>query len=303
MLAVLERVRAEIALDLLVVGSREHRDVFRAMTDAGRPIDQVFLWYNLLSDIDGMEDTDLVVDWRGERSQGWGGWAEKGSEVSETFRFCLPEQSGGSSEDARARCPSFLSRYPFTGVFLDKLRFPSPANGLDEVLTCFCDHCRDAASAIDLDLDAVGAAVCRSRHPRRASPAGGGRAGASWLHALAAANPLLPGFSVSGWTASPGWSPRPGPKLHASAGAVALDLFSPGLAPLVGQDYRALSRLCVWAKPMTYRVALGSGWASPRNSCPGRRHRADVRRRRGTRLGLGRAPRCGLRRRHVRRDP
>ena len=36
---------------------------------------------------------------------------------------------------------------------------------------------------------------------------------------------------------------------------VALDLFSPGLAALVGQDYRALSRHCAWAKPMTYRVA------------------------------------------------
>jgi hypothetical protein len=38
---------------------------------------------------------------------------------------------------------------------------------------------------------------------------------------------------------------------------VALDLFSPGLAALVGQDYRALARHAAWAKPMTYRVALG----------------------------------------------
>ena len=38
---------------------------------------------------------------------------------------------------------------------------------------------------------------------------------------------------------------------------VSLDLFSPSLAPLVGQDYRGLSRHCSWAKPMTYRSALG----------------------------------------------
>jgi hypothetical protein len=38
---------------------------------------------------------------------------------------------------------------------------------------------------------------------------------------------------------------------------VSLDLFSPGLASVVGQDYRALSRYCAWAKPMTYRVAKG----------------------------------------------
>ena len=38
---------------------------------------------------------------------------------------------------------------------------------------------------------------------------------------------------------------------------VSLDLFSPGLAMLVGQDYRRLSRHCMWAKPMTYRIAEG----------------------------------------------
>ena len=38
---------------------------------------------------------------------------------------------------------------------------------------------------------------------------------------------------------------------------VGFDLFSPRLAPLVGQDYRALARFADWIKPMTYRVAEG----------------------------------------------
>ena len=38
---------------------------------------------------------------------------------------------------------------------------------------------------------------------------------------------------------------------------VSLDLFSPCLAPLVGQDYRLLKHHCDWAKPMTYRLAQG----------------------------------------------
>ena len=38
---------------------------------------------------------------------------------------------------------------------------------------------------------------------------------------------------------------------------VSLDLFSPCLAPLVGQDYGRLRRHCDWAKPMTYRLAEG----------------------------------------------
>ena len=145
MLDVVRRVSAAIRLDLLVVGSREMPEIFRAMTGESRPVEAVFLWYNLLSDIDGMADSDLVVNWRGERSRGWGGWAEKGAEVNETFRFVCPNNPVAREKTLR-RLGELLGRYPFTGVFLDKLRFPSPANGFDEVLSCFCDHCRRAAN-------------------------------------------------------------------------------------------------------------------------------------------------------------
>jgi len=65
-----ERVRREIELDLLIVGSREAPEIFRGMCGPRRPASDVFLWYNVLSDIDEMEDSDLVVNWRGERSRG-----------------------------------------------------------------------------------------------------------------------------------------------------------------------------------------------------------------------------------------
>jgi len=91
MLDAVERVRALIDLDLLVVGSREAPDVFDGFTGARRPVEDVFLWYGVLSDIEGLEESDLVVNWRGERSRGWGGWAEKGSEVDETFAITAAE--------------------------------------------------------------------------------------------------------------------------------------------------------------------------------------------------------------------
>ncbi len=255
MLDTVEQVRSAIALDLLVVGSREKPDVFHAMTGAGRPVDQVFLWYNLLSDIDGMEETDLVVDWRGERSHGWGGWTKKGAEVSETFRFACPNNPAVRAKTLR-RLGELLGRYPFTGVFLDKLRFPSPANGLDEVLSCFCDHCRGAAKAIGLDLDEV-ARLFADRAIRAGTSPGGDRGGSAWLEALAAANPLLARFVRLRMDSVTRLVAEAAAEAERLGRSVALDLFSPGLASLVGQDYRALSRQCIWAKPMTYRLALG----------------------------------------------
>lgn len=101
-----------------------------------------------------MEDSDLVVNWKGERSRGWGGWAEKGGQVEETFRFVCPNNPAARDKTLR-RLRELLGRYAFKGVFLDKIRFPSPANGIDEALSCFCDHCRREARAVGLDLDAV----------------------------------------------------------------------------------------------------------------------------------------------------
>src|SRR6516162_3549628 len=151
-LSVIARVKAALDLDILIVGAREIPEIFGLMTDPrGRPAKQIFFWYNVLSDIPGMDNSDLVVNWRGQRSRGWGGWAEKGADVAETFRFACPNNPAARAKTL-TRLRELLTRYPFDGVFLDKIRFPSPANGLDEVVSCFCDHCRRAASAIGLDL-------------------------------------------------------------------------------------------------------------------------------------------------------
>jgi hypothetical protein len=154
MLETVHRAREAIGLDLLIVGFREAPEAFREFCGKSRPVDEVYLWYGALSDIEEMDDSDLVVNWRGEPSRGWGGWAKSGGEVEETFRFVCPNNPD-VRQKTRRRLRELLVRYEFIGVFLDKIRFPSPANGADELLSCFCDHCRRAAKAVDLDLDLV----------------------------------------------------------------------------------------------------------------------------------------------------
>jgi hypothetical protein len=90
MLETVRRVQEAIDLDLLIVGFREAPEIFREFCGSRRPVDDTVLWYGALSDFEGMEDSDLIVNWRGERSRGWGGWTAKGGEVEETFRFVCP---------------------------------------------------------------------------------------------------------------------------------------------------------------------------------------------------------------------
>jgi hypothetical protein len=250
------RVQDAIDLDVLIIGFRESPEIFREFCGSRRPVDDTQLWYSALSDIEGMDESDLVVNWRGEPSRGWGGWAERG-EVEETFRFACPNNPNVRRKTAR-RLRELLTQYEFAGVFLDKIRFPSPANGLDEILSCFCGHCRDAAKAADLDLDSVIKILSdRAIDPSVSRAEPGSNETLGWLDALLAGSRVLTRFlhfradSVTALVAELADNAR------GMGRKVSLDLFSPCLAPLVGQDYRLLKQHCDWAKPMTYRLARG----------------------------------------------
>ncbi len=256
MLETVRRVREAIDLDLLVVGFRESPEVFGEFCGAGRPATDVFLWYSALSDIEGMEESDLVVNWKGERSRGWGGWTEKGAEVQETFRFACPNNPAAREKTSR-RLRELMGRYAFSGVFLDKIRFPSPANGIDEALSCFCDHCRRQAGVAGVDLDAVAGIVAQRAIELPTFDAGSRVEAHRWLETIVSANPLLSRFLKFRADSIDKLVAELAEETRSIGRKVSLDLFSPCLAPLVGQDYRSLSRHCSWAKAMTYRIAQG----------------------------------------------
>jgi hypothetical protein len=249
------RVLEVLDLDLLIIGFREVPEVFRRFCGAHRPVDNVYLWFSALSDINGMTDDDLVVNWRGERSGGWGGWAEKGVDVEETFRFACPNNPAVRDKTTR-RLRELLIRYDFKGVFLDKIRFPSPANGVDEMVSCFCDHCRRAANAQGLDLEAVVRIFGDGDLDANALSLEGSSRGL-WLDSIAAANPLLARFLAFRTASIARLAGELADECRRLGRSVSLDLFSPSLAPLVGQDYQRLKGCCDWAKPMTYRLARG----------------------------------------------
>jgi hypothetical protein len=103
-----------IELDLLIIGFREAPEVFRRFCAADRPVENVCLWFSALSDTAGMTEEDLIVDWRGARSRGWGGWAGKGGDVEETFRFACPNNPV-VRERTTLHLRELLHRYDFKG--------------------------------------------------------------------------------------------------------------------------------------------------------------------------------------------
>jgi hypothetical protein len=146
----------------------------------------------------------------------------------------------------------------YQGVFLDRIRFPSPASDPGRHLACFCADCRRAAAAEGFDLSAA-------QHRIQALLASPERF-PSIVHLL---------LDASAETASDAELDALREFLDFRARSIArfieavaceardrglatgLDCFSPALSCMVGQDLGALNAHCAWIKIMTYGHTLG----------------------------------------------
>ncbi len=152
---------------------------------------------------------------------------------------------------------SALRRAGYDGVFLDRIRYPSPAADPTRLLGCFCEDCCRAAEEEEFDLRAAqrrvvalfesptrrGAVVQALLRPS----AGGGDADVAALQAVLA----FRARSVTRLVRAAAGVAR------AEGLAVGLDCFAPSLAWMVGQDLGALDALGDWIKVMVY----GHTWA------------------------------------------
>ena len=258
------KITKEAPLDILVVGWQERPELYRILTSPeSRLCPEVFLWYPLLSDYPGFDPSHLVVDSSFTRSRGWSGY--EGTGIAESFKQACPNNPEAVSTSL-AYLEKCITAYPFDGVFLDKIRFPSAANGLQDVFSCFCSFCVQKAAKSGLDLNEVRTALEAKIAGNVDSSPVKIPEGAKWLEELVARQPLLQRFirfradSISELIAT---ASR---RMRTIGKKVSLDVFSPILAPLVGQDFSALAPQADWIKPMIYR--FGRGPSSLRTELP-----------------------------------
>lgn len=146
----------------------------------------------------------------------------------------------------------------YRGMFLDRIRYSSPAADPSRALACFCDDCSRAATRDGLDLQEVQAQIRELLDDHRGVPL--------LVRVLldpAAADSEQPGLvalrrflafrarSVTRFVCDAA------ALIRAEGLEVGLDCFSPSLAWMVGQDLGALSECCRWIKPMCYAHTMG----------------------------------------------
>ena len=202
---------------------------------------KLYLWLPVLSEFGELRPFRGV--------EGFGGKPLGGARFDgdETFDFCCPTRR----DTGRFLLEIYEEQFAwaeFDGVFLDRIRFPAPSAGPQALFSCLCPACREAYGAAGLTEEMLRA--CRDRLRAEEKPLGiesrrEGRyrfadpAFAAYLDCRAGLVTALAG-RLADW-------------FHGRGLAVGLDLFSPLLAPFVGQDYGALSKKADFVKPMLYR--------------------------------------------------
>jgi len=156
-----------------------------------------------------------------------------------------------------------LDKHDVDGLFIDVFRYPSPYDGLLSMLSCFCDSCMAKAEEMDIDLEKTRngikdfvkkiCSLSKEEIVTLKKRLNRSKAFDYLLH-----DPQVLNF-LKFRSHSINYFVRNVEQLVKESGReLGLDIFSPSLSWLVGQDYSLLKDKCSWMKPMVYCTALGT---------------------------------------------
>lgn len=152
-------------------------------------------------------------------------------------------------------CRKMAATPGISGILVDGCRFASPASGLHPFLTCFCDTCRDKAGKLGFDFEAMKRDVAALHD----ALTGKGDTPAAWAATPVGATEWLvrhPG--VLEWlrfrrACTTEHLRSIGEIIHGASLRMGVYIFTPSLAPLVGQSYADLGEFVDVFAPMIYR--------------------------------------------------
>lgn len=202
---------------------------------------QLYRWQPLLT---GDAHTDLPPEWAvcgpdGNSIPGHAGMPE--------FTFICPNRSA-VADFLSERVENAAASGLFQGLFLDRIRFPSPSLDPRRALACFCKHCARLAADMGLDLESV----------RQSIPFLPDK---TILQSLLG-HPTEAGFLLESFLDFRSASitrtvQRVAKQAQALNLSIGLDCFSPALTRMVGQDLSGLDGCADWIKIMTYPRVFG----------------------------------------------
>lgn len=213
---------------------------------------KTYLWYSILADISGfkVEQKQAVETFDGLRGYGKNGCWDKLGEGEEDFLFLCPNDE----EHIRRIFDQYQNKIKesgFDGVFLDRIRFPSPSNGFELLFSCFCKSClKKFFNNYGEDLESY-------RNQAKTVFKNFKTIDVNYLQTCQSLSDVIIRDSLEKFYDFRKQNIYQVLKMFADKAKqmgklVGVDLFAPSLAPLVSQDYQLLAKTCDWIKPMIY---------------------------------------------------
>lgn len=139
-----ERILAPIHVKDVIIGWNTDKELNRQLiTYFHNKGIRTLLWLPALAEGEQLRNMTSITNVHGAHSEG------VVVNADETFQFACPCNLK-NAHHLISIYEEYFADIPFDGIFLDKIRFPSFANGYEEGFGCFCDTCEKQMIGIDL---------------------------------------------------------------------------------------------------------------------------------------------------------
>jgi hypothetical protein len=238
----LRKAFSYLPLDYIIIGWDLPSDIIEACaSETSRNRAQLYRWHPFLTG-DGILHSKSewsTINSEGKPIAGHNSLAE--------FTFICPNRPA-VKEVVLTRLQEELNKGIYQGIFLDRIRYPSPTINPKQYLACFCDDCRRTAANEGLDLIALQKEI-QDLNPR-------------WIverlfqqdhnkddllcqfldfRERCISRIIEAAFNI----------------VSEKNITIGLDCYSPTLTRMVGQNLSKLASVSHWIKPMIYAHALG----------------------------------------------
>ena len=213
---------------------------------------KTFLWYPILADILGfkIEQEQSVETFDRLHGYGKNGCWDKLGEGKEDFLFLCPNDEENIKQIFN-QYQNKIIESDFDGVFLDRIRFPSPSNGFEVLFSCFCKSC------LNKFYNNYGEDLKDYRNQAKTVFKNFKTIDINYLQTCQSFSDIIIRDGLKKFYDFRKQNIYQVLKMFADKAKqmgklVGVDLFAPSLAPLVSQDYQLLAKTCDWIKPMIY---------------------------------------------------
>jgi len=249
----LAKAKESLDLDALIVWPDLHKKSLDLVREICKDFKiKTYLWYPVLADIlvFKIEQEQAVEAFDGLYGYGKNGCWDKLGEGEEDFLFLCPNDE----QNIRKIFNQYQNKIVesgFDGVFLDRIRFPSPSNGLKTLFSCFCKSCQNKFhSTYGEDLE-------NYRYQAKAVFEKFKTIDINYFRNCQSFSDFIIQDNLEKFYDFRKQNIYQVVKIFANKAKqmgklVGVDLFAPSLAPLVSQNYQLLAKTCDWIKPMIY---------------------------------------------------